>query len=284
LDGIRDRTRPLGELFETRQGMAENPPAINRRLAREFEGQYAAGEGVFVLRRDEIERLRLADDERALLRPYYDTSALKRYSLPDEPTHSVLYLTRDTAPAMERIPQIAGHLERFRPILDRRREVRAGKSAWWHLHWPRAESIFLRPRILSVQMGRRPQFVFADRPTFVGFSVNVILHSSDDARSLLALTGVLNSQLAGEWLARHAKRRGVNLEINAHVLRLFPLPPHNTNVEESLAARVRERQERSAAGDRADELEDEIQRLVERWYDSVSRRVTSPAESISSIP
>ena len=109
----------------------------------------------------------------------------------------MLYLTRHTAPHLSDFPNIAAHLERFRPILELRRETRDGKCAWWHLHWPREEKIFVRPRVLSVQMGERPQFVFAEPPTFVGFSINVILPGKAPGFSLEVLTGILNSDLAG---------------------------------------------------------------------------------------
>jgi hypothetical protein len=266
LQKVRDRTRPLGTLFLTRQGMAENPPAINRKTQLQFAGHYKTGEGVFVLQADEIRKLDLTPPERALLRPYFDTASLARYELPAEPTHQVLYLTRATAPTLEGYPQVATHLHRFLPILERRRETRKGACAWWHLHWPRDESIFLQPRILSVQMGRRPQFVYAERPTFVGFSVNVILQDREDAPSLIALAGLLNSSIAVEWFERHAKRRGVHLEINGHVLRAFPVPPQHDDLDRTLSALVRRRQALPEEAGAVPELEREIDRIAEGWY------------------
>ena len=180
--------------------MAENPPTINRRLHREFGGRFAVGTGVFVLVPDEVDRLNLSSAERALLRPYYDTKAVGRYRIADEPTHQVLYLSRSTAPKLEGLPGIAAHLEPFRPILERRREVRIGRIAWWHLHWPRDEQIFIRPRLLRVQMGKRPQVVFVgaahirrvlDQPDFAAGKCRVTLD---------VLAGILNSDLAGPGL------------------------------------------------------------------------------------
>ncbi|MEX2317467.1 MAG: N-6 DNA methylase, partial [Pirellulales bacterium] len=144
----------LGDFFEVRQGMAENPPSINRKTAEAFPGEYQVGDGVFVLTDEERELLRLSPRETGLLRPYYRTSDILRYELPATPTRSVLHLTKFTAPSLDGLPHVAAHLERYRPILERRREVRAGKIAWWHLHWPREERIFAEPRILAVQMGR----------------------------------------------------------------------------------------------------------------------------------
>jgi hypothetical protein len=260
------RLSPLGEAYPTRQGMAENPPVINRRLQREFPDRFALGEGVFVLRTDEIEHLSLAPAERQLLRPYYETSAVGRYRIAAQPTHAVLYLTRRTAPRLDEFPKVAAHLERFRPILERRRETREGKCGWWHLHWPREEAIFIQPRILCVQMGRRPQFVFVEQPTYVGFSINVILPGTTSSFLLEVLTGILNSSLARSWFERHAKRRGVNLEINAHVLRAFPLPERGTSIELRIEELVRARHSMSGDDTRADTLEQEIEESVERLY------------------
>jgi adenine-specific DNA-methyltransferase len=266
-DIFRGRAR-LAESFDTRQGIAENPPRINRRLHREAPHRYAPGEGVFVLQADEIERLHLSPAEHRLLRPYYELSATGRYQLAEGPTHQVLYLTGRTALALGEIPNLARHLERFRPILERRRETREGKTAWWHLHWPRAEEIFLRPRILSVQMGDRPQFVFVERPAFVGFSINIILAKRAAAPGLDALTGILNSDVAASWFDRHAKRRGVNLEINAHVLRQFPLPGRDEDLESKIAELVRERQRLRVDEPPAPAIEREIEDRVAQLYNA----------------
>jgi adenine-specific DNA-methyltransferase len=270
-DAFRDR-RTLGAFYHTRQGMAENPPMINRRLQRRFPDRYEIGEGVFVLRPDEVERLHLTPTERACLRPFYELAACGRYRLAAEPTHSVLYLTRRTAPHLEDLPHIAAHLERFRPILELRRETREGKCAWWHLHWPREEEIFVRPRILNLQMGERPQFAFAERPTFVGFSINLILAGKVAGFALDVLTGILNSDLARSWFARHAKRRGVNLEINAHLLKQFPLPSRNAEIERQVGELVRARQALSVADDNAADVERQIEELVRRLYRAIATR------------
>jgi adenine-specific DNA-methyltransferase len=264
-DLFRNR-RTLGELYDTRQGMAENPPAINGRLLRRFPGCYTIGEGVFVLRPDEVNRLQLVPAERDLLRPYYELAACGRYRLAGGSTHSVLYLTRRSAPQLQDFPHIAAHLERFRPILELRRETRQGKCAWWHLHWPRDEEIFVRPRILSLQMGERPQFVYAERPTFVGFSINLILARKFTGFALDVLTGILNSDVARSWFERHSKRRGVNLEINAHLLKQFPLPARHAEIEPQLGELVRNRHSLSETDDRAAEVERRIEELVRQLY------------------
>lgn len=265
------RTRAtLGERFIVRQGIAENPPAINHRLNREFGDAFRVGEGVYVLSQLEIDELRLSETERRFLRPYYDTVQLGRFRLPDAPTQWLLYLDRSCT-SLDNLPNIARHLSRFRPILERRREVKRGLIPWWQLHWPREEVLFTRPRILSVQMGRQPQFVFADRPTFVGFSVNVITAGPEQDLGLEALAAILNSGWAEDWFERHAKHRGVRLEINGHVLRDFPLPARNRDLEHAVVELARRRQaseaDDSANTEEIGELEADLERLTRRMFD-----------------
>lgn len=264
---------PLSEQFEVRQGIAENPPVITSRHRREFGDRYRPGEGVFVVTPEELQRMGVSEFERSYLRPYYDAAAVRRYHVPAEPARYLLYLTRRNAPDLDRCPGIRRHLERFRPILERRRETRQGRLGWWQLHWPREERLFTRPRVLSVQMGRTPRFAFAERPTYVGFSVNLILPRPGTQMGPATLCGILNSSLARRWFEHHAKHRGVRLEINGGTLRQFPLPGSDPALQTGIDHLVRQRQEVGrdiAVGDEpspaAHELEQRIDTLVNRLY------------------
>jgi adenine-specific DNA-methyltransferase len=260
-------TATLGELFEVRQGMAENPPCISKRHVEEFQERYQIGEGVFVLAPEEVESLNLSEKEQALLRPYYKSHAVGRYRFPKEPKQAVLYLTKETALSLKGLPHIKRHLQRFRPLLDRRRETKNGGLPWWCLHWPREERIFTGPKILCAQMGKQPRFVQIDHPAFVGFSINLILQTSTESFSLKTLTAILNSELAKRWFSRNAKRRGVNLEINGNHLKEFPLPQRNNQLEQELDTLVIQRQlMESTDVKQTHEADDLLDQLVCRLY------------------
>ncbi len=217
----------LGEAFEVRQGIAENPPFVTKSAAVELGDPSLAGRGVFVLTAAEVAALALSEREHSLLRPYHALSTIGRFQVAAQPSHQILYVTRQTAPELGDFPHVAAHLARFRTVLQRRREVQSGKIAWWHLHWPREERLFTAPRILCLQMGHTPRFAFAEHPTYVGFSAHVIVaraESSSPPMTLAALTAVLNSSRAQRWFETHAKRRGAHLDISGTVLKQFPLP------------------------------------------------------------
>lgn len=258
----------LGDLFEVRQGIAENPPKVTRRQAQ-ADPDMRAGEGVFVLSSSELARLELNAAERELVRPYYTAADItKSWQVPPL-GQWLLYLTRQTAPDLTVLPHIQQHLSRFRTLLEQRREVRQGKIAWWYLHWPREQHLFERPRILAVQMAQEPRFAYVERPTYVGFSVNLIVDriaspASEPAHdlSLEALEVILNSNFAAEWFDAHAKRRGVNLDITGSTLKRFPLPQVGSSAGAELVRLGRRRRHQSAT----QTIDEQINRLVDALF------------------
>jgi hypothetical protein len=213
---------PLGQLGQVRQGIAENPACVSAAVAARDPALHA-GEGVFVLRPDEVERLGLSDEERSVLRPYHVLSDLGRYRIADPPSRWLIYSTPHTWPEAEQFPRLLDHLRRFRFLLEARRETRLGLRAWWHLHWPREESLWQSPKLIAVQMGPRPAFVPAAAPVYVPFSANVFLPAAETREHLFYWAGLLNSRLLWRWFEHHAKHRGVGLEINGHVLAAAPV-------------------------------------------------------------
>ena len=281
-DGLLDGGPLLGDVFDVRQGIAENPPFVTKGLAAELGDMSLAGRGVFVLTDMEIAAMRLSADEQSLLKPYFALASIGRFALASQPSHWLLYLTRQTAPALAALSGLAAHLAPFREMLERRREVRSGSIAWWQLHWPREERLFTSPRVLCVQMGHVPRFVFAERPTFVGFSLNIIAERSssrgtfpagESTPSLSALSAILNSRLAQHWFELHAKHRGANLDISGTVLKQFPLPQaHLPEVDAKLSQLARawpstsnDIQNNHGVAKR-DAAEAELERLVGEWY------------------
>jgi hypothetical protein len=137
----------------------------------------------------------------------------------------LIYSTRHTCSNIEQFPTIQAHLRRFKRILDKRRETEKGSNQWWHLHWPRDESIWRAPKVISIQMGLRPTFTLAKGPLYVPFSVNVFVPDTKTQERTGYFTGILNSRLLWKWFIHNAKRRGAGLEINGNVLERAPIRP-----------------------------------------------------------
>lgn len=213
----------LERLGKVRQGIVENPATITAKMIDRLDAHWRLGEGVFSLAPDEVTRLAIGPAEQNVLRPYYDLCDLGRYWIAPRASRTLIYSTAETWDRLEECPRLAAHLERFRPILDARRETRLGRRPWWHLHWPRAPDLWKRAKIVALQMARRPAVAPVTTPAYVSFSVNVFAPSSGTTEHLYYLAAILNSRLMWKWYRHRAKRRGVGLEINGHVLAATPV-------------------------------------------------------------
>jgi adenine-specific DNA-methyltransferase len=214
---------PLLDLGIVRQGIAENPASINQKVNKRFGNRWRVGDGVFTLTHAQLTSLHLSRSELRILRPYHDLSDLGRYFIADHPSLHLIYSTRETWPNLSDFPELRQHLERFRPIMEQRRETMNGSNRWWHLHWPRDEAIWNSEKIIAVQMARRPSFAVATSPAYVTFSVNVFVATPETREDLRYVTAILNSKVLWKWFIHAAKRRGVSLEINGGVLQRAPI-------------------------------------------------------------
>lgn len=296
-----ERWPTLSALGRVRQGIAENPPSINRRTNEAHGKRWRVGEGVFALRREELSALRLSGKEARLLRPYHDLCDVGRYLLAPEPSLTLIYSTRETCPDPAGYPTIGGHLGRFRTIMEARRETRSGANRWWHLHWPRDERIWRSPKIVCVQMAARPAFALARQPAYFPFSMNVFVPLDDAPEDLGYLCGLLNSRLLWKWYQHRAKRRGIGLEINGRVLGATPIRRidfairseracHDRMVRlvermaslkrESAAARAG--RARMAIGRRVEATDRQIDRLVYALYDLTDAEIALVEQATSS--
>jgi methylase of polypeptide subunit release factors len=266
------RWTPLSALGKIRQGIVENPATVTRKTNQQHGSAWSPGEGVFTLRPDELVRLNVPQGERRLLRPYHDLCDLGRYFLAEEPSLALIYATPQTCPDIDRYPALRAHLARFRPIMEARRETRAGARRWCHLHWPRDEELWKSRKIVSLQMARRPAFVPATSPVYVPFSTNVFVPHAHTGEHLHYVTALLNSRLLWKWYRHHAKRRGVGLEINGHVLAQTPIRTIDFS-------KPREK----ASHDRLVSLVDETLRLNRRLREAPAEERTAIDERIARI-
>ena len=196
----------LEQLGKIRQGIAENPASITKAANSRHGDCWRIGEGVFALTPSELEAISLPREEQDLVRPYHDLCDLGRYDRADEPSLRLIYSTRQAWARADKYPVLLGHLARYRPIMEARRETQRGTRPWWQLHWPREAAIWEEPKIVALQMAPRPAFVPALAPTYVSFSVNVFVANASVGEHLNYFAAVLNSRLLWKWFRHHAKR------------------------------------------------------------------------------
>ena len=238
---------PLGELVRSSQGVVDNPPGLSKKIINTIEETlpelieemgYEVGEPVFLLPTDHPVLNDLTEQERSLARPFYRPVSIRPFALPPAPDAFLLYLTTSTCPDIDRYPNLKRHLERYRPIMEQRREVKEGRIRWWHLHWPRDPEIFEMEHLLVPQMVEAPTAARVAGVAYVGMSAHVL--AEPRAVSLRFIEAIINSRAVGFLLdrGRRAKRRGLRIDLTLATLRKIPAPVMSIEGDESTKTEV----------------------------------------------
>lgn len=223
LDGAREIT----------QGIVPNPDVVSSRALESLEPEMVRrsgirrGEGVFVVPQEYFHGL--PERERRFLKPLYEPALAGRYSL-KEPEKVLLYLTPDNG--SDQAVTLIRHLERFRPLMERRRETRMGRMKYYHVHWSRREEFFLPgPKILAARKCARPTFTYTEREAYVMMSFNVI---RTERVSMKYLAALLNSRLMQFWFRLRGKMQGDAFQMDtAPILRAPVCVPPLAALEEA---------------------------------------------------
>ncbi len=266
---------------EVAQGIVPNPDVVGtsnlNKIPEHKIIKYGIkkGNGVFVVPKDFFKRLN--NYEKNLLRPLYEPSDLTRYFIKKPSSKEIIYITKSNDD--KQIPILLDHLEKFREIMNARRENKNGRLNYYHLHWPRDEYFFKPgPKILSVRKCTRPTFTYTEESAYVMMAINVIKSTRLATKYLV---GLLNSKLIAFWLKHRGKMQGTNYQIDKQPLLAIPLISPSFEQKASVETLVNQILEAKCADPDADTiaLENEIDRLVYSLYDLTPKEIAIVEEA-----
>lgn len=201
----------LEEVLIPYQGIVPNPDRTTLQNIKFLPSvnNVQPNEGVFVLNEKEIKQLGLTMKERILIKPSYRNSDISPYlvDIPEDQKISLIYITKNHE--IDDSPNLKRHLERYREILQRRREVREGKIPWYSLHWPREEGLFKVPKIVCSNWGNQWQpFAFQKGGFYERRDITFFITKPAVKESIFYFLGILNCRLIREWAKQRLKQKG----------------------------------------------------------------------------
>ena len=230
------RNFELNPTQEVAQGIVPNPDVVSTRSLeripgsrRQSEGIHV-GNGVFVVDADYFSPA--TKEEESFLKPLYEPSGVECYALNTVAQKKIIYSTRGNSTSLTLPQRLLSHLERYREIMEERRENRMGRIEFFQLHWPREERFFASgPKILAVRKCAVPTFTYTDEEAYVMMSFNIIQSSRVN---LKFLTGLLNSRLVRFWLSHKGKMQGNNFQVDKEPLLDVPLCVPNQSAQKPI--------------------------------------------------
>ena len=253
---------------EVTQGIVPNPDMVNKRnikrISREDISKFniKTGNPVFIIPKDFFSTL--SEHERTFIKPIYEPTDLYKYSLGSS-SYDIIYLTKHNAPDPTLIPTFVNHLDKFRPIMDERRETANGRIAYYQLHWPREQSIFENgAKLLVPRKCATPCFTYTEDVAYVMMAINVIKTQRVNIKFLGAL---LNSKLIEFWLRNRGKMQGLNFQLDKEPLQQIPIVVAPINIQQYLASRLDSLMGNNPLGIDSLSIIQEIDHIVYHLYD-----------------
>ncbi|MFO8010521.1 MAG: N-6 DNA methylase, partial [Dehalococcoidia bacterium] len=196
------KTTPLGQICNVSQGIISGADRVTPRNIKLMPDRLIEkhgiriGDGIFVLSQDELESLGLNDRERRIIKPLMKNSDIRRYYVNRRSPLFLIYTTRETD--IEEFPSIKAHLEKFRPLLESKRECREGKLPWFSLHWPRDQRIFEGEKIVTPNRAVENTFALS-KSSLYGMSDIFFITSNCQEEDPGYVLAILNSQVMNQW-------------------------------------------------------------------------------------
>ena len=235
---------------------------------------HKVGDGVFVLKQKEKEKLSLTKKELQLIKPYYTTKELFRWSGNPENKEWIIYTNSHfkNTHLMNDYPNIKKHLDQFKKIIT-------SDNKPYGLHRARKEHFFKGEKIITIRKCTVPTFSYVSFDSYVSATFYVIKTSRMDMKYL---TGILNSKLVTFWLRHKGKMQGSNYQIDKEPLLAIPLINPSGMAQKPLIYLVdkilivtkgKDYLKNSEKQNQVREYEKQIDHLVYKLYDLTSEEI-----------
>ncbi|MBT4456251.1 N-6 DNA methylase [Candidatus Peregrinibacteria bacterium] len=202
---------------EVAQGVVFPQDFLNRKNSKILGGKYAVGDGIFALNTSELHHLRLTKTEKTLIKPYYTTGELIRYSGDSKNKYWIIYTSSKfkNPKKMKPYPNIKNHLDKYVPIIS-------SDNKPYGLHRSRNKEFFTGEKIISLRKcSTRPSFTYTDFDCYVSATFYVIKTVKTNQ---LFLTAYLNSTVCAFLLRNRGKMQGNNFQVDKEPLLNIPIP------------------------------------------------------------
>src|SRR5690554_3452875 len=229
---LKETLPPLRDFLSDRQGFVSGADRFTTRhrkfYADDAEQVPEKGAPIFLFEGPEQvppSLKKIAASGSTVLRPLLRARHLTPNAIYFTPLSEELALYIDGALSAENEAVLAEHLHKYRPVLERRREVKSGTMPWYRLHWPRDRAEQVGPKLVVPRRAPNPCFALDLAGQMISSDCTYLVASPDDSiEDLIRLMVLLNSEYCARYLQNFGKSKGRQLEFYSEPLRALPLP------------------------------------------------------------
>lgn len=230
LDKIREQQNFVFDKKEIAQGIVAPQDFLNKKNQEILGDNFKVGDGIFNLSQKEYQNFKLTDKEKNLVKPFFTTNELSRFTGSSKNNIWVVYTDSSfkNPETIEPYPNLKEHLDKFQEIIT-------SSNKPYGLHRAREERFFQGDKIISLRKCARPTFTFTDFDCYVSqtyFSIKT------ERLNQKYLTGLLNSNLIAFWLKYQGKMQGDLYQVDKEPLMNLPIFEPSEEIQNQVAELV----------------------------------------------
>jgi adenine-specific DNA-methyltransferase len=216
--------KTLGTFYDLSQGVVEAADKVSSRQFKKVgKNDVEIGDGVFVLKSEELEKLNLSKEEKNHIVKYLDPNDIFKYVIIPKSKKYLIYSDDNLKNKIEKnnnFKSLKKHLNKYVDFIT-------SSNGPYGIHRSRNKKFFTAKKILFPIMFAESHCAIDNNQFFVGMSFITIIQK-DANYNLEQLSGILNSKFANYWFYTYGKKRGVGVDIGVNKLREFPLPNYQS--------------------------------------------------------
>jgi adenine-specific DNA-methyltransferase len=200
---------------EVAQGIVCPQDYVNKTSQNKLSSKYKIGTGIFIIKNTELEAMNLSNKELYLIKPFYTTKELHKWSSSSKNKKWVIYTDSSfkDGEKIKKYPKIKEHLDKFKKVIT-------SDNGPYGLHRARDERFFKGEKIIVARKCKKPSFTYTDFDSYVSATFYIIKTKRLNQKYL---TGLLNSKLVAFWLKHRGKMQGNNYQIDKQPILEIPL-------------------------------------------------------------
>ena len=220
---------------------------------------FKTGEGIFVLKKEELRNIPLIEQEKELLKPLYESNLLRKYTSILENQKFIIYTDSSFKDKnkMLNYPNLKKHLDKFEKVIT-------SDNKPYGLHRARKEEFFTENKIVSLRKTPIPIFTYMNKESYFMAEFYII---KTKRINMKYLTGLLNSKLIAFWLRYMGKMQGSNYQVDKEPLMNIPIKKATSEIENQVINLVDRIIELKKLDKDTKELEIQIDEMVYDLYE-----------------
>lgn len=192
------------------------------------------GNGIFILNKEEMEKLNFNDNEKLIIKKLIKSSDVKKFQI--EFNNKYLIYTKYTDNINE-LPNIKKHLNKYKIIMDDQIRRYKEKMPWFALHRPGSHAAFeCNEKIVAPYRSKSNIFGYTNKKFYSSNDIYFISLKNNfkNEIDLKYILGILNSDLILFWLLKKGKRKGSMLELYPEPLKIIPIINTENKIKENV--------------------------------------------------